>query len=111
MLIPFPGARAPEVVVTKQTDPSASACGRVSLRWEDGSSDTVLWTPRLEAAIGDAGDVRTDAALVHLSAVADGGGVSALVYEGTYLDPLLPPDRESRGTFAIPAGLLPDAPR
>ncbi len=103
VLIPFRGAHAPGVAVTEQTDPAACVCGRVMLRWDDGGSDTVLWTPRLAAALAGAGAVRTDAALVHIRTDADGATASALVYEGTYLDPLLPPGRERRGTFAIPA--------
>jgi hypothetical protein len=84
-------------------DPETSPFGRVALRWDDGTVDTVLWTPRLLAALGCAGDIRTDAALVHHRTGADGTIVSGMVYEGTYLEPLLSRCRETHQTFTIPS--------
>lgn len=103
VLIPFADGQVPGVHVMEPVDPETCPFGRVALQWDDGAVDTVLWTPRLLAALGCAGDIRTDAALVHHRTGAGGAIASGMVYEGTYLEPLLSRGREMHQTFSIPA--------
>jgi hypothetical protein len=101
VLIPFKGEDTPEVRVNVANDPAVNGDGRVELSWEDGSSDTVIWKPRLEAAIGNSGRWSTDAALIHIGHDCHDKETTALVYEGSFLTPLLSPQREKRETFSI----------
>lgn len=103
ILIPFGDGQVPGVSVIEQVAPESSAYGQVAIRWDDGTLDTVLWTPRLQAALGCAGPVHTDAALVHLRTGVGRKIESGLVYEGTTLEPILSPGRETRQTFAFAA--------
>ncbi len=99
VLIPFSGGKAPGVTVMEQE--KFLDHGRVTLQWDDGSTDTVLWTPRLMTALECAGSVQTDAALVHLHTGAGGTVQSALIYEGTYLEPFITKPRDVRQTFSV----------
>lgn len=101
VLIPFRGGQTPGVTVIDQEPPDTRPHGCLVLQWDDGTRDTVLWTPRLMTALGRVGTIQTDAALVYLHAGADGAEERALVYEGTYLEPFLASARESRQTFSV----------
>lgn len=101
VLIPFTGEREPGVSVISQPPREDRSYGQISLHWDDGTGDTILWSPRLESALACTDPVRTDAALVHLHSATDGITDKALVYEGSYLEPLLAPGRADRNTFTI----------
>jgi len=86
VLIPFQGADAPQV--SAQAD--ADRAGTLTLQWGDGHTDTVLWSPRIECAIGAADRIETDASLLHLHRGAQGRLVRGSPSTGTMSSPSSP---------------------
>ncbi len=87
VLVPFAGKACPQVTAEGRATGSGTP-GRVTLRWADGSTDTILWTRRLESAIGTAEGITTDASLVHIHRSAAGKLLAAMALDATHLRPL-----------------------
>lgn len=103
ILIPYREADEPPAVrVASVTDPARAGYGKLTLEWEDGSTDEIWWTRRLQFALDRIDDIRTDAALVHLQRSARGELLKAMVYDGSYLEPYTSEWRPARQTFTIP---------
>ena len=103
VLVPFEGA-PPDVRVRDVVDPSSGTFGRVALEWGDGTVDEVWWVRRMRFALGDVGDIRTDAGLVHALRDEAGRITRALVHDGSYLDPVQPSWRAERATYVVVPG-------
>ena len=106
VLIPYAGAEAPCVKATGcvprgEEVPLDERAGNLTLTWEDGSVDRVLWTRSLKAPIGANRDIETDAALVHLGRGSNGEMNTALAHRGTFLEPFGGPTTERLDTFVL----------
>ncbi|HOF89133.1 MAG TPA: heparinase II/III family protein [Armatimonadota bacterium] len=86
VLIPFRGPDAPGVIAHAALD-DGTGLQRLRLEWADGSADELYATPRLEIAIGQDGELDTDAALLHLQRDPAGRVTRGLVVDGTYARP------------------------
>ena len=97
VLVPFRGSAAPDVKV----EAGMGTCGRLSIRWPGGETDTLFWAPGLERAIESKKDIATDASLVHVLTGADGKLLRGLAVDGTFVEPYSPKRRERRGVFSF----------
>jgi hypothetical protein len=86
VLIPFRGPDAPAVTAEASLD-DATGLHTLRLAWEDGSTDELFATPRLESAIPCRDDLDTDAALIHLQRNPAGNLVRGLAVDATYVHP------------------------
>lgn len=102
ILIPYREADPPPAVrVVSVTDPSRAGHGKLKLEWEDGVTEEIWWTRRLQWALNRGDDIRTDAALVHVRRSARGNLLNAMVYDGSYLEPFMSKWKPARQTFTI----------
>ena len=87
VLTPFPGA-TPPAVRAAATGPEAlrdsRRAGNLTLTHADGTRDVIIWTRRLQHAIGQQHGCDTDAALVHLRLDAAGAVAGGLFADGTH---------------------------
>jgi hypothetical protein len=72
---------------TVLAEPEADNHGHLRLRWEDNTSDDILWTRRFASPLETCGEIDTDAGLVHIQKKEDGELQQALLYNGSYLTP------------------------
>ncbi|OPZ81339.1 MAG: Heparinase II/III-like protein [bacterium ADurb.Bin429] len=98
VLIPFRGPDAPGVTAVASLD-EATALQYLRLDWADGSADELYATPRLEQAIGQYGELDTDAALLHLQRDAAGRVTRGLVVDGTYARPFSAEEKVEMGVW------------
>ena len=101
----IPGGETAPVVECIEADiisPVAQQCGKIALRWEDGSVDSLYWRRCLASQLGQLDDMSTDAAMILISRTRTGDLRQAIVYEGSYLSPWQPVPRTVRGTYTIP---------
>jgi hypothetical protein len=102
VLIPYREADEPPAVrVAAVADPSQAGHGKVKLEWQDGGTDEFWWMRRLQFALDGVDDIRTDAALVHVSRSGRGDLRAAMVYNGSYLEPFTAEWRPVRRTFTV----------
>lgn len=106
VLIPYTGTETPCVKAAgclpqSESVPLDERAGNLTLTWEDGSVDKLLWTRALKSPIGANSNIETDAALVHLSLDADGETKTALVHRGTFLQPSGGATSEHLDTFVL----------
>jgi hypothetical protein len=104
VLVPFPGD-TPPAVRAESVGPDIHigdrSAGRLELRWHDGSSDLLVWTPRLGCAIDNQHGLETDACLVHLHLSPD-----AVVRGGLLVD-----SHRKDGLRALLAGGVEEVPQ
>lgn len=102
ILIPYRESESPPAVrVVSVTDPARAGHGKLKLEWDDGVTEEIWWTRRLQFALHQVDDIRTDAALVHVRRSARGDLLSAMVYDGSYLEPFTSVWRPARQTFTL----------
>ena len=98
--MPFAGTQAPKVTV-EAAGPDRFDVQTLRLRWEDGTTDELIFTSRLAKAIEERDGMVTDAALVHLQKDAAGKLINGLVVDGTYLTPYVAGVRSKPETFRM----------
>ena len=102
VLIPFRGTDAPGGEVIAAQPPEIDGCGRVVMRWADGTTDELLWTGTLERALFDVSDEQSDAGLIHRVTDASGEVRRGVAVAGTYAGPYLTDPHPEPRMFNIP---------
>lgn len=88
VIVPFKGATPPRVTATSEpagSDGPGREAGLVTLQWEDGTTDRIIWTRRLAHAINAQRGVDTDASLVHMRHDAKGAFGGGLAVDGRFI--------------------------
>lgn len=99
VLLPFAGHTPPAVTV--ESDGQVRGLSWVTLTWDDGRRDTVVWSDSLETAIDEHIDFRTDASLVYLQKDETGAVVEGYAVDGTRVDPYSDRVLEAPDVFAF----------
>ena len=99
VLLPFAGRTPPAVAV--ESDGDVRGLSRVTLTWDDGRSDAVVWSDTLETAIDEHSDFRTDASLVYLQRDETGAVVEGYAVDGTRVEPYSGRVLEAPDVFAF----------
>ena len=106
VLVPFEGREAPDVTA----EPGGTACaefasgkgnGSLALTWGDGSRDTIVWTPGLNAPITAHEEIRTDASVLHTRRNRSGSLARCTALQATYCEPFAPERRPAPGAIHI----------
>jgi hypothetical protein len=98
VLVPFTGGRPPQVTAEARHSGGAN---RITLRWDDGTTDDLFWTGGLARAVGTQDGFETDGSLVHLTMGPDGRLSQGLVVDGTFVRPFGPEVRPAPETFTL----------
>jgi hypothetical protein len=90
VLLPFAGAEEPELSVELggaiREDGVRTGPAWARLRYADGSTDELVWTPELQAPLFEHGALATDASLLHLHRDAGGALQSGTALDGSWCE-------------------------
>ncbi|MFP4176875.1 MAG: heparinase II/III family protein [Candidatus Brocadiia bacterium] len=104
VLVPFEGQNAPGLEVDSvncDALSSGTVGGNITLQWEDGTRDTVVWTPELKTGIGEYKDVLTDGCVLHTRQSAEGEIVRGTTLDATFCEPFTDKRRSTAGPITL----------
>ena len=65
--------------------------GECTITWQDGSRETVIWTPKLSVMLGEQEELNTDGSLLYTRRDADGVLENVAAVDATWCDSPVPP--------------------
>lgn len=101
VLIPFRGSDVPGPAVLEAQPPEVDGCGRLAMRWADGTTDELLWTGTLDRALFDVSEEGSDAGLIHRVRDARGQLMRGVAIGGTYALPHVTDPHPARTMFSL----------